>query len=503
MEMLPSSWLANGVSLILLLFGLFYVYSKFKLRYWKNRGVPSLPANFIFGNFKDAVLVRESPGNVMATLYEHSKKSQFIGFYVFHKPCLLVTHPDLLRHILIKDFDVFPNRLFGTGATRDIPASKNLFSLNNPEWKYVRSKISPALTSGKLKKMVPLMIESAQSMLDYINSCPTDGNSFKHMKIHDTASKYANEIISSLAFGIKTNSYEIPETKFQAMSRELFAITPRRVFDLFVIFFFPEWCDKTRTSMFGSTESFFRDVFWNSLNVREQSGQKRGDLIDSLIQLRNEEKDPRFHFDGDHLLAHSAIFFLAGQGTTTTTLAFALWQLALNPEIQERVRHEVKEQLANHGLTLEAFQEMKYLNQIISETLRLFPPAPILDRLAMKDYKIPGSDVVIEKGTVVYVPLCGLHWDPEYFPDPMKFDPDRFSDERKSSILPMTYMPFGVGPRNCIGQRLGMIQTLIGLALILSEYEVSLDPDNKNSVDPKALFLAPLDDIYLYLKKVE
>lgn len=89
---------------------------------------------------------------------------------------------------------------------------------------------------------------------------------------------------------------------------------------------------------------------------------------------------------------------------------------------------------------------------LLLETLRIYPAIPSLNRQCTKDYHIPDTDVVIEKGTKVLISILGLHHDPEYFPEPEKFDPDRFSDENKHNIRPFTYLPFGDGPRNCIGR---------------------------------------------------
>lgn len=100
---------------------------------------------------------------------------------------------------------------------------------------------------------------------------------------------------------------------------------------------------------------------------------------------------------------------------------------------------------------------MKYLDQIICETLRRYPPAYILSRVCARDYLIKSKksdevDLFLEKGSILTIPVGGLHMDPQYFPDPERFDPDRFSEENKKKIISGTYMPFGSGPRNCIGK---------------------------------------------------
>lgn len=95
---------------------------------------------------------------------------------------------------------------------------------------------------------------------------------------------------------------------------------------------------------------------------------------------------------------------------------------------------------------------LPYLDMVISETLRKYPPLAFLDRLTLANYKVPNSDLVLEKGTPVFISMTGLHYDPEYFPDPHKYDPLRFTEEAKKSRRSFVYFPFGEGPHICIGE---------------------------------------------------
>jgi len=97
---------------------------------------------------------------------------------------------------------------------------------------------------------------------------------------------------------------------------------------------------------------------------------------------------------------------------------------------------------------------LRYLDMVVSETLRKYPPLPFLDRVATSTYKVPNSNVVVEKNTPVYISMLGVHYDPEYFPDPDKFDPERFNEENKRNIPSCVYFPFGEGPRACIGKKI-------------------------------------------------
>ena len=219
-------------------------------------------------------------------------------------------------------------------------------------------------------------------------------------------------------------------------------------------------------------------------------------------------------------------------------MAFALWELAKHQEIQQRVRLDILDHLdENKKFTYESIQEMKYLMGVINETLRFYPPAPLIDRVASQDYKIPGTNVILEKGTVVYTALPGIHMDPKYHPEPEVFDPERFSDERKTDIKSCTFMPFGLGPRICIGKknsiisnlsqdfknnndnncvrnnksifflfipgrRVGMLQTAVGLITILRDHEVSINPNYHNAVSLRSTFTAPANGIFLNVKKI-
>ena len=131
-------------------------------------------------------------------------------------------------------------------------------------------------------------------------------------------------------------------------------------------------------------------------------------------------------------MATAVVLLVAGYDTTGTTLAFACYQLAKNPEIQERLREEVEEVSGgdiNEEITYEDLHNMTYLDQIICETLRFYNPAGILQRNALRDYKVPGHDLVIEKGTNVWINIVAVHMDPKNYPNPTEFDPEHFSKD--------------------------------------------------------------------------
>lgn len=202
-------------SALIISFSLFYAYAKYKLSYWSRRGVKSPPTHLFFGNFKDCITLKKSPGEKMREIYNSADPDDlYIGFYIFHKPLLLLRDHDLIKQVMIKDFDVFPNRRFGSGSQRDPIGLDSILSMHQPKWKYVRNKLTPVLTGQKLKNMIPLMIESGKPMLNFIENLPTNEDGWSVYEIKDISVRYSTDILASLTFGININSFDDNETAF-------------------------------------------------------------------------------------------------------------------------------------------------------------------------------------------------------------------------------------------------------------------------------------------------
>lgn len=181
-------------------------------------------------------------------------------------------------------------------------------------------------------------------------------------------------------------------------------------------------------------------------------------------------------------MAQCVLFFLAGQETTLTTLTFAAYQLALNPAIQEKLRKEVDECIAANGPepSLDVISKLKYLNCVVSEALRLLPPVVRLERCGSNDYVLGDTGMKLPSGCTVIIPVYSIHHDPEFFSDPECFKPDRFNEENVGSIHPYTYLPFGAGPRNCIGSR--FVLQSIKMCLLHSVHSVEFTKTDKTKV---------------------
>jgi cytochrome P450 len=169
------------------------------------------------------------------------------------------------------------------------------------------------------------------------------------------------------------------------------------------------------------------------------------------------------------------LFLLAGHDTTSTTLTYALWALGHRPDLQERVAAEGG-QFGDRQLTSEDVPRLRYTVQVLHEALRLCPPAPALGRMVMQDIEVDGYR--LQAGTVAIIAIHALHRDPTLWDDPLTFDPDRFNPQRSKGRDRWQYLPFGGGPRSCIGDHFAMLEATLALATIIRRVQIdSLDGD--------------------------
>jgi cytochrome P450 len=192
--------------------------------------------------------------------------------------------------------------------------------------------------------------------------------------------------------------------------------------------------------------------------------KKRDDYIQNMVEheqsyISNKQKDSKDE-DGTkmkntltnaEILAQAVLFLFAGYDTTGSTLTLISYNLACNPEIQEKLIEEVDNCVEKHGcINYDTVFDNQYLDMVIEENMRMYPPATRIDRICNKDYEFEG--LKIPKGQLVTIPIWALHHDPDIYPDPYKFNPDRFNEENKKKRPNEAYIPFGNGPRSCIGK---------------------------------------------------
>ncbi|XP_044731389.1 cytochrome P450 6k1-like [Chrysoperla carnea] len=515
MAVITSSWYTDLLTLTTGLLTILYFYLTSTYDYWKKRKVPYDPPVLLFGNFYNAFTFKRNISSYFYDLYRKTNEKYF-GFYIYRRPYLLLRDPELIKHVLVKDFNNFvPRTNADTTNKEDVLGRDNIFTIKDPHnWRYLRAKFSPFFSTGKMRNMFTLLDGFGEDLNKYVKNHVNET-----IEVKDACRKYTTDVIVSTAFGIQANSFSDEEAEFSAISKKLFTFTLRRSVELICFFFVPELVTLFNFKLFSSFgTAFLRNAVSQAIEVREKNNINRPDLIDALIKLKNtgtledspDLNDKQDHnkatikFEGDILAAQAAVFFTAGFETTSSAISFTLYFLSYNPDIQIRLRKEIQTVIAENSgkFTYDSLAEMKYLDLCIKETLRLYPSLGFLDREAMSTYTFPGTDLTIDKGTPVIISLTGLHRDPQYFENPEVYDPERFNDENKSKFPPFAYIPFGEGPRNCVGARFGMVATKVGLVHILKDFEVvTFKTAPTLEIDPRGFLTSPKHGINLNFVK--
>ncbi|XP_049822544.1 cytochrome P450 6k1-like isoform X2 [Aethina tumida] len=495
---LSPTW--HSIIFAMLTVFLAYKYLTRNHNYWKDRGVPFVPPVFLAGSLWEVFSGKAQIGRHLGHLYTQFPGEPYFGIYIMGKPYLVIRNPDIIKNITIRDFANFDDRTFACDKKADPMAGNSLFIMRNPDWKNIRNKLTPIFTSGKLKLMVPLMKKHSNDMVKYLETA-TD----KTLNIKDVSANYMTDLVASCFFGIDSYSFGEVDSDFRIFCQNMFNLGLGDSFRLFCYFFIPKFVYWFKFRLFDTT--FLQNVFNSTLKYREEKKFNRNDFVDLLIGIRDtfNEKNSDVNVDTNRLVSLAITFFVAGFETTSNALAFALYELCVNEKCQEKLREEINKVIKTEDdITFENVQSIKYLEMVICETLRRYPFGPFLNRNCKEDYVIQETGFKIEKDTPVLVPIDGLHNDPEYFPEPEKFDPERFADGSKHLVAACKYLPFGNGPRNCIGDRFGGICAKVGLVYFLRKYRVEKCPTTPVPVvlEPKSPFMTPIHGLPMIVRKL-
>lgn len=441
-------------------------------KYFVERNLPHLKPTFLLGNSGGLLLQNTTAADHMRSLYNSFSTEKMYGAFDFRRPQIIVRDPQLLKQLMITDFDHFQDHRMFVDASGDDLLGNILFMMSGQKWRDMRSTLSPLFTGSKLRQMYDLVSECAADTSKHFQRQATNGKSIQ-LEMKDLFSRYTIDVIATCAFGIKINSFEQPNNEFFETGKEFISINSSFLPVLRFLFLtaLPSIAQKIGVKIVPpKVREFFMTMVLDTMMKRKEKGIVRPDMINLLMQLRDsddkeqkrgesetDEMPANRKWSDSELVAQSFVFFAAGFDTSSTTLEFLMHELCINPDIQQKLYDEIVATNSISGgkvVDFDALQKMKYLDQVISETLRKWPAASLTDRVCVKDYVYEenGKKYRFEKGIAIQIPIYGLHHDPNYFADPEKFDPERFSDENKKNILPGTYLPFGMGPRVCIGK---------------------------------------------------
>lgn len=503
---------------VLTLFIVIYVYFQYQWRYFAKQGVYFIKPSFPWGSVPAFFDKSEAANDVFLKHAKEVGNMPFYGIYVLRKPMFVIKDAELVRHICVKDFDHFVDRagekfgnFFKTQSRSDHLWASQISNARGELWKNLRSTFSPIFTSGKMKAMMIFMQETMSRLMNELDGFAKSGESFE---LKDSMGKYSMDTIASCAFGVDSQSFTNKNSLFAKFASNIFAQRVSDGLKILMVTLIPygvQILNALKISVSKETETeFFYEAIMSSLRERRKSKNRRNDLVDLMMDaIKGDiehdkdgeddqfEKDAKLNhvskrdeFDELTIVATAIVILVAGYDTTGTTLAYVCYQLAKNPEVQNRLRDEVLEITndSDRDLTYDDLNKMTYMDQVISETLRFHNPVSVLQRYTLKDYKIPGTEVVIPKDIGIFISTVAVHMDPKNYANPHKFDPEHFSKKGKASRSPYAFLPFGQGPRNCLGMRFALLEAKLALANIVRNY--NLIPSEKTKepleLDPKA-----------------
>ncbi|XP_037039470.1 probable cytochrome P450 9f2 [Bradysia coprophila] len=471
---------------------LFLLYERLKHKddYFVRKGIPFLKPAFLFGSRHDLLLRNRPLTETIRNWYNEYPDAKMIGLFEFSTPTFVVRDPKLLKKLTVKEFDSFADHKSFIGEDVDPLFGRALFSLQGQKWRDMRATLSPAFTGSKMRQMFEFVSSVGQQVATTLKTQIENGGE-SCFEFKDLARKFTVDTIATCAFGIEVNSFAHPTNDFHRIAGKVANFSSFLTTLKFVGYFAaPKLMRALKIKFFDEeTTEFFQKAINETMRIRERDGIIRHDMINLLIQAKQgkltheKELETKKTVEGfatveesqvgknavtrkwedDDLYAQCFIFFFAGFDTVSTVMTFMAYELMVNTDAQRKLQDEIDEMngaLDGKKVNYEQIQGMKYMDQVVCETLRLWPPAPAVDRLCVKDYEIQYDDTkfMMEKGKNFYIPIYGIHHDERYFENAEKFDPERFSEENRRNIDPDTYIPFGLGPRNCIGSRFALME---------------------------------------------
>ncbi|KAL1777712.1 thromboxane-A synthase isoform X1 [Sigmodon hispidus] len=445
------------------------------------------------------------------------------GYYLGRRMYIVISEPDMIRQVLVENFGNFSNRM--ASGLEPKPVADSILMLRDKRWEEVRGALMSVFSPEKLNEMTPLISQSCEHLLAHLKHCSASRDTFDIQRCYCC---YTTNVVASVAFGTQVDSQNAPEDPFVQHCWRFFAISiPRPL--LALILSFPSIMvplarilpNKNRDELNG----FFNKLIRNVIALRDQQAaeERRKDFLQMVLDARHstssvgvEDFDmvtedlsstkctvnpaQRRHptpiakpLTMDEIVGQAFLFLIAGHEIITNTLSFITYLLATHPECQERLLKEVDLFMEKHAAPeYSSLKEgLPYMDMVIAETLRMYPPAFRFTREAAQDCEVLGQH--IPAGTVLEIAVGALHHDPEHWPHPETFDPERFTTEAQLQQRPFTYLPFGAGPRSCLGVRLGLLVVKLTLLQVLhkfrfeasSETQVPLQLESKSALGPK------------------
>lgn len=457
-----------------------YLYIRKRFSYWHKKKISYITPTIPFGNITGIGRIHIT--HIIKRIYDSCRyKDVLVGIYTFTQPAVVILDPQLVMNIMVRDFNFFHERGVYYNEVDD-PLSANLFTLEGHKWRNMHNILSHSFTNDNLKMYFKYILQISNDIQTHLEQEIVMNNI---IDVRDLSSRYVIDIFGPMALGMDSKNLQNSKSELMLKMDKLCQPSGCRTFRKYFYSLFRRHARLLGLRVYTSELSkYIIKNVEKSMKERITNQITKDDFMNYFINLYHTG-------EGEGLTSISQVaaqafsFVTSSFQTSSITMAFCLYELARNSAIQDRVRAEITHnKKEDEELTYENLNKYKYLDNVISETLRLYPVFGNIQRCTDRNYEVDDTNYIIEKGTIVNIPVYAMHMDPKYFPEPEKFIPDRFCDENRVNIIPYTYLPFGDGPRICLGREFGLVIIKLGLINILEMYRVThCNESASNSLD--------------------
>ncbi|XP_022764621.1 cytochrome P450 714C2-like [Durio zibethinus] len=441
----------------------------------------------------EGVIVHNSFSAVFPFLDQWRKQygSRFM-FSLGNIQILHITDPDVVKEIIICTSMDLGKPSYQRKESGPL-LGQGILTSNGEIWARQRKILAPELFMDKVKRMMNLMAESSVTLVESWNSKIESEGGVADIMIDDYMRSFSGDVISRACFGSNYSKGEEIFLKLRALKETMSKKT--LLGGIPGIRYLPTKANREAWRL----EKEIRGLILKVVKERKETKSEK-DLLQMILESATSSDLGKTETDR-FIVDNCKNIYLAGYETTAVSATWTLMLLASNPEWQDKARAEVLEICGGELPDADMLRQMKILTMVINESLRLYPPVPIMSRELLGNMKF--GDIHVPKGVTVWTLALALHQDPDIWgPDADIFNPERFANGVAGACkLPHVYMPFGIGPRICLGQNFAMAELKILLALILSNFKLSLSPKYIHSPTIR-LATEPEHGVNLLLKKL-
>jgi cytochrome P450 len=433
--------------------------------------------HFLFGN------LREFSADTLSFLLDMRQYGDFVECRFGPFPFYVINHPDLAHEMLVTQASKF----YKSSITKRVmykAVGEGLFTNDGDSWKRQRKLSQPAFHTMRIANYATVMVEYAQNMI-------AKWRSGEKLDLEREMNALTMQIVSKTLFDASVDG---EEDELSKAVKIILSTTDKRFNRLIPL---PEWLPVEENKQMNWALKRLDEIIQEFIDERRKTGEDKGDLLSMLMAAQDEEHGG---MSDKQLRDESVTVFGAGHETTSGALTWTFYLLSQHPEIEAKLQDELQTVLNGRPPTFADLPRLPYTEMVIKESMRLYPPAWGVTREAIEDVNLSGYRM--EKGRIAIANIYGMHRDSHYFPDAEKFIPERFSAENEKHINKYAYLPFGAGPRICIGNAFAMMEARLLLATIAQAFELSLAPGQK--VAPERVFtLRPKYGMHMVAKARE